>query len=374
MHAMRCKTVLSLFLCMLLLSLPVSALSSDGLLAVLTEGDADAWVAETLPTLAGNGEWYAIALAQGEKNYDFSKYAAALTAYFDTETIGSAVERQRIALALLAIGADSDIPDRVLSDSVGKQGTMSLVFALHLLQNGAQSDMHTVESVTAELLARQNEDGGWCVTGARSDADVTAMALQALAMQKETHTDAIGCALDCLSEMQKDDASFVSYGVSNAESCCQVIIALTALGIDPETDARFVKNGRNVFDALDAFRLPDGSYAHTVGGTQNSFACQQALLASVALERFASGKSGLYCFDGDAPVVPPETSDGSETESTEPSGDTSFAESSPETSVPASEPQDGISPLRVAVLILAAVVGLASLAYLLLGKNNKKTN
>lgn len=361
---MRCKVFLLLILCAALLALPVSAMQSDDLLAVLTDGDADAWVAQTLPSLAGDGgEWYAIALAQNGKQYDFSEYAAALTAYFDAESIGSAVERQRIALALLAVDADSDIPDRVLADSVGKQGMMSLVFGLHLLQNGASSGAHTVESVTAQLLERQNADGGWCVAGTRSDADVTAMALQALAPQKETHADVIERALSCLSAMQKEDAGFASYGVSNAESCCQVIIALTALGIDPETDARFVKNGKTVLDALETFRLPDGSFAHVIGGKRNNFACQQALLAYVALERFADGKSGLFAFDP-KPTVPPETDDAQTSEQSE-TASSSLAERQESTDTPA---KDGMPPIRTTVLILAVIIGLASLVYLLIGK------
>ncbi len=365
---MRCKTIVAILLCLSILVLPVSASHSDDLLAVLTDGDAEGWVHDTLPAQAGTGaEWYAIALAQNGKTYDLSRYAVSLTAYFDTEEIGSAVERQRIALTLLAIGADGTIPDEVASESIGKQGVMSLVFGLHLLQNGAQSTTHTAEEITAELLARQNEDGGWCVTGTRSDADVTAMVLQALAMQKETCADAIERAITCLSQMQQEDGSFVSYGVSNAESCCQVIIALTALGIDPETDERFVKNGHSAVDALQGFRLADGSFAHIAGGKRNEHACQQALLAFVALERFVAGKGGLYVFDFDTTDIP-ETSDTQTSEPTEPSGDASSAESSLDMSVPASNPQNGMSPLRVAVLILAVVVGLASLAYLIFGK------
>ncbi len=163
--------------------------------------------------------------------------------------------------------------------------------------------------------------------------------------------------------MQKEDASFVSYGVSNAESCCQVIIALTALGIDPETDARFVKNGKTVLDALQAFRLPDGSFAHVTGGKRNNFACQQALLAYVALERFAEGKGGLYAFDP-KPTAPPENDD---TQTSEPMESTvsSLAERQESIDTPA---KDGMPPIRTTVLILALIIGLASLVYLLIGK------
>ena len=232
------------------------------------------------------------------------------------------------------------------------------------------STTHTAKEIVQTLVDRQNEDGGWSVSGTRSDADVTAMTLQALAVHKELCGDAVERALACLSEMQREDGGYVSYGVSNAESCCQVIIALTALGIDPETDARFAKNGYSVMDALQRFRLADGSYAHAEGGKRNDHACKQALLAFVALERFAQGKRGLYVFDRDADA-PPQTDVSSDTTTETPS--VSFSESiKPSESVEdvsATDPApNGMSPFRTAVLIVAAIAGALSLAYLLLGK------
>ena len=363
---MRCKAFCVLLL-LALLTLQVSA-SEGELLDVLTDGDAQNWVTETLPTLAGEGgEWYAIALSQNGNSYDFSHYAAAATAYFDEHEIKNAVERQRIALALLAVGAESDIPDAVASSTVGKQGVMSWVFGLHLIHNGANSTAYTADEIVQALCERQNEDGGWSVSGTRSDSDVTAMTLQALASHKDLCADTIERALECLSEMQREDGGYVSYGVSNAESCCQVIIALTALGIDPAADERFAKNGNTVLDALQRFCLGDGTYAHTEDGKRNEHACKQALLAMTALERFANGKNGLYTFDRDA-SVPPQTD---ETEDTAAESSAQPQESvSPSQDISMPDAPHGMGTMRTAVLIIAATVGTLSLAYLLFAKKH----
>ena len=100
--------------------------------------------------------------------------------------------------------------------------------------------------------------------------------------------------------MQNDRGGFSSFGVENAESAAQVIIALCALGIDPAADARFIKHGVTVLDALAAYRLPDGSFSHEVGGAASESAKAQAFLAYVAHERFRAGQGSLYLLDGHA--------------------------------------------------------------------------
>ena len=65
-------------------------------------------------------------------------------------------------------------------------------------------------------------------------------------------------ALEALSALQRNDGGFDSWGTVNSESCAQVIVALTALGIDPATDSRFVKNGNTVLDALAGFYVTGG--------------------------------------------------------------------------------------------------------------------
>src|SRR5699024_10074836 len=98
------------------------------------------------------------------------------------------------------------------------------------------------------------------------DPDITGMAVQALvAYYNDEHPEvkaAVDKALACLSEIQRDDGGFASWGTVNAESCAQVIVALTALGINPDSDPRFIKNDCSVLDALLAFAVDGGGFKH----------------------------------------------------------------------------------------------------------------
>lgn len=265
-----------------------------------TENAAD-WAASALPSAMGaGGEWYAIALSQ-RGGYDLSDCRAALLDYTASANVRSATTRQKLALTLLATGGTADFVTSTLADSIGQQGVMSWAWGLHLLNNGCQSPLCTPEEAVKTLLDLRKEDGGWAVTGNVSDVDATAMALQALAPHRgdAAVAQAIEGAVALLSARQLESGGFASYGVENAESAAQVIIALCALDIDPFADSRFVKDGVTLLDALKAFRLPDGSLAHEAGGAYSESATAQAFLALTAYQRYLVGEGSLYLLDGD---------------------------------------------------------------------------
>lgn len=94
----------------------------------------------------------------------------------------------------------------------------------------------TREALIDAILAAQLSDGGWNVNGNGSDADMTAMAIQALAPYYNSNAkvkSAVDDALKRLSKMQEGNGGYTSWGTANAESVAQVIVALTSLGIDP---------------------------------------------------------------------------------------------------------------------------------------------
>lgn len=267
------------------------------------------WISGSLTANAGvSSEWYILALSQSG-SYDFSAYQTALKTYLNNNKVSSASSRQKYALVFIAIGSTDTYISDVMEDSIGKQGVMSWIFGLHLLNNGYTSSSYTTAAVRQKLLSLQLADGGWAVTGSNGDVDTTAMAVQALAPHYKSDSivkNAIDKALTLLSVRQLDTGDYSSYGVPNAESTAQVITALSALGIDGESDSRFIKNGNTLFDGLRKYKLSDGSFCHKEGGSSNGNATVQAFYSLVSYIRMAEGKTGLYILDNRNPSALPD--------------------------------------------------------------------
>lgn len=266
-------------------------------------GNIQYWIDNQLTANAGSSEWYVIALGQ-YGNYDFSFYKKALVKYLSENEIGSASSRQKYALTLIACGISDSYITETLNNSIGRQGIMSWVFGLHLLNNGYKSSEYSVSSVKSQLLSLQLADGGWTVMGGNSDVDVTAMVIQALAPYYSSDSSvkkAIDKGLAFLSGKQNDTGDFASYGVNNPESTAQVLVALSALGIDCEKDERFIKNGNTLFDGIKLYKLADGSFCHKQGGASNGTATVQVFYSMVSYIRMKNGESGLYILDNRNP-------------------------------------------------------------------------
>ncbi len=276
------------------------------------------WIDGELTRDAGSGsEWYIIALSN-HGDYDFSGYKAALNKYLSENEVGSASSRLKYALTYVAIG-DKTNPyiNKALGNSIGEQGIMSLVFGLHLLNNGYTGEAYSASELVIEILSLQHGDRGWSVTGEYGDVDVTAMTVQALAVYYESNPSvksAVDGALDFLSERQLENGGYSAYGVPNPESCAQVVTALSSLGVDVCSDERFIKNGNTVFEGMGSFVLSDGSFCHKEGGASDSTATAQVLCASVAYENMQNGKSPFYIFDYNMTVSAKTTTDANTTE------------------------------------------------------------
>lgn len=274
----------------------------DGIVAFKLKESGSSSVSELakngLSSGAGKGasEWYAIGLSAYYGGLDLSGYGSTLSSYLSKNTVSSPVSRQRCALALIACKMQNNpFVFATAKDSVGNLGIMSYIFGLELSNNGAAVSV-SKDDIISELLSLKNSDGGWSVSGGNSDVDVTAMALTALAPHKgeQRVSQAINDGLSFLSSKQLSSGGFSSYGTENAESSAQVIVALTALSINPKTDSRFLKNGNSVFSALSKFRLSDGSFCHAMGGSSNGTATVQAFYSLVALWRYEHDLPSLF--------------------------------------------------------------------------------
>ncbi len=222
-------------------------------------------------------------------------------------------EYSRTVLALTALGYDpTDVGGydllQPLSDFEGtiRQGLNGAVFALLALDGGnyaiPKAEDGKVQATRGKYIGyiteHQLPDGGFTYSGSRSDHDMTAMVLQALAKYRGRPDveRAIGKAINYLSAGQHANGGFDNWGTENCESCAQVILALCELGI-PVDDARFVKEGNTPLDVLLSYRQTDGSFAHLPGGGTNMLATRQAYMALTSLWRIKNGKSSFFTLD-----------------------------------------------------------------------------
>lgn len=223
-------------------------------------------------------------------------------------------ENSRLIIALSALGRDArSIGECDLTAPYEKfswiegQGLNSVVFALIALDTvGYETKDTTIrQQCISYILGRQLSDGGWNYQedAAASDPDMTAMSLQALAnyQKQEKVQAAVSAAVGRLSAMQNSDGSYTSYEAVNSESISQVIVACAALGIDPHTDSRFVKNGKSAVDALLTFyNTEKRAFHHTMKDKDGNptdvdgMATEQAAYAMTAYQRLMNGKTSLY--------------------------------------------------------------------------------
>ena len=260
------------------------------------------WIDTTLSQDAGIGaEWYVLGLSQSG-SYDFSAYQRALRAYLAENTVRSATTRQKYALAFLASGTQDDSIAAVMEETIGQQGIMSWVYALHLMTNGCESATVTADAAIDTLLSLQLSDGGWALRGDAADVDVTAMVLQALApyTQHENVSSAADKAIALLALRQTENGGFTSYGVENPESAAQVLTALSALNIDALSDERFIRGNTTILDAIRSYQLTDGSFSHTLNGAYSATATSQVFYALIAWQRMQAGLAPLYVLDASA--------------------------------------------------------------------------
>ena len=268
------------------------------------------------------GEWMVIGLARSDRNVPgvenyYKKVLEYVAENIDPETgrlhKAKSTDNSRIIIALTAIGRDvtnvggydllqglSDL------DFVKYQGNNGPIWALLALDSGnypvPTGGTVTRQALIDEILRVQTSDGGWTVSGDKADSDMTGMALTALApyYTKDLKVqEAIDKAIARLSEMQDEDGGYsTSYDgttkIATSESISQVVTALSALGINADTDPRFVKNGNSVIDALLRYYVKGGGFKHVMDGELDGMATEQAYYALTAYYRFLTGKTNLY--------------------------------------------------------------------------------
>lgn len=339
---------------------------SEAIQGIMTQKRSALGLSETDNLLSGDEliyagssatDWLPIGLSRCGVEDDYDAYLAALQTYVEQKYREEdkldrvkATEWHRISLAVLACGGDpthfgkdesgndinliaDGVYDRGKTVDIGAQGLNGWLWGLITLDsmkyNIPAGSSYTRTEMIKRILSFQLPDNGFNLRfaqGSTADPDITAMAIQALAPYYRNSTfnvkDPVDKALGCLSELQLDTGDFRSWGTRNSESVSQIIVSLCSIGVDPQNDTRFIKNGINLLDALFYYQQEDGGFAHSyesdpgnpsaIPGESNSIATDQALLALVAVWRQTQGMSILYDFrpgSVSAKILTPEESE-----------------------------------------------------------------
>ncbi|MEK4628402.1 S-layer homology domain-containing protein [Solibacillus sp. FSL R7-0682] len=328
----------------------------------------------TAPSMGSTfGEWSVMDLLRGMyTGYDyinhipanyFSDYLGRIEAYVDNKNgmldRNKSTEWSRLTLALTALGypitnvAGHDFVEYLsrshsFSYRQGINGPIWEIIALdtggyELYPDPSNDDVNTVGKMIDYILNMEISNGGWALSGGIPDPDITAMALQAFApyylnssrydqtgasATYQEFAQAVERAIVKLSEIQLLNGGYDSWGSINSESIVQVIVALTAMNMDPlatsillpniNQTVDFITEGKyedgvwtnNMIDALLTFwangsgSSPEvGGFKHVTAGydggggsgtSVNAMATDQALYGLIAYDRFKKSEKSLY--------------------------------------------------------------------------------
>jgi len=213
---------------------------------------------------------------------------------------------QRVTLALTSLGFDATdfnghdltelyrmyVPD---SQRHNLNRTVNVdIFAL-LALDSLDYEGDRTPFIEAILRVERNP-AGWSLAG-NPDPEITGMALAAFAPYYDSNAEvraAVDRAVDWLAAAQNENGGWGT----NAHGPAQVIVGLTALGIDPTNDSRFItESGNTPISALLSFQdEATGGFLHGTGINVgvNQMTTEQAAYALVAYWRFRNGMNSLY--------------------------------------------------------------------------------
>lgn len=266
------------------------------------------------------GEWLIIGLARFEKvpsSYveiylnNLKEYVKKCDGVLSTRKY---TEYSRVVLALTSLGIDPKnfegydlLKPLAEFDNINKLGINGPTYALIALDSGDyaipepsksyEGKVTTRENLVGLLVNAQNDDGGWSYMGGKSDVDVTAMAMQALANYKKQNNveKALEKGIEYLSKKQNKSGAYSTSNSENCESTAQVLTAMSMLNISVK-DSRFIKNGNTVLDGLLQF-YSNGAFKHTKDTFVNQMATEQGMYGLVAYYRNLDDDSNLYDMD-----------------------------------------------------------------------------
>ena len=273
------------------------------------------------------GEWAVLAEARGNVSASvwYDKYLSNMATTVaskngkldNTSTQTKHTEYSRVILALTSLGEDAtkftgsngtvyNLVEPLFEKNgstyrVSEQGNNGTAFALIALDSGNYYDNATGTTArnawVNSLLGAQISDGSWGIDAdfPGSNVDMTAMVVQALAPYCSTNATVKAAVDKAVEWLSAEYQRIGDYGSS--ESAAQVIVALSALGIDAKTDSRFQHNGISVLSNFLSYADPNSKgFLHDKqpNSTVNQMASEQAAYTLVAYDRYVNGSKRLY--------------------------------------------------------------------------------
>lgn len=263
-------------------------------------------------------EWNLYALLRDGHPLEQSKlesyYASAAAAVkkWKPNVLATEIERTMIALSILDRDITNvegvDLADMLCNHpSLTAQGSNALSWGLIALDlNNTPIPEHARwnrERMVRELLTYQNPNGGFGLDkNSESVADITAMALQALAFYQEMDgvPQAISHGLEFLAKTAEGNPDY-----GNAETISQVILTLAVLGKDLTAEPGFGNQADNLMSALSQYMVEHDGFSHAKGTGVSTMATVQVMQALCAYERFLNGQSSYWDLTGSRPSFDP---------------------------------------------------------------------
>ena len=144
------------------------------------------------------------------------------------------------------------------------QGVNGAIYALLALDSGNYGSEAIRERYIAHILEKELPDGGWCMMGDVPEADVTAMALQALAKYRDRED--VGAAV------KRGLKVLEAAEYTTSEAVSQTIVALCELGMPADEKVKL----------LLTYQTEAGDFRHVMDGDADALSTEQAFYALVS--------------------------------------------------------------------------------------------
>jgi hypothetical protein len=224
--------------------------------------------------------------------------------------LSTPTECAKVVGALNAIGYDPTNIDGVditaqLNDSENVSGDFATAYMLLAIES-KNYNVAAKDAYIKTLVDDAYASGGWGWNGVSADVDTTGIVLAALAPYYNTNSSVkavVDNAVAALSKMQAADGAFAPGMDENSNSTAMVVFGLSELGINADTDPRFVKNGISAVDALCSFAVDGGGFGWTDNVDVNDYATNQSYYALGSYFRMNSEMNRLFDMTAESTIT-----------------------------------------------------------------------